>query len=181
MEEGVVRLHVEQPRLGAGQLRHLAFRVLGLSAARETIRQILVRNQALIAELGHDADGTRALREGGYHPEAYLKSCEPLARALEMIEQGYFSPDDRRRHHDVVSYLRHLDPYLICADFADYLACQDRAARAYTDRALWMRMVVKNIAHSGKFSSDRSIAEYAADIWNVTPLPVEVPPYEPPA
>jgi starch phosphorylase len=98
-----------------------------------------------------------------------------------MIEEGFFSHDDRGRHHDVVGYLRHADPYLICADFADYLVCQERAARAYADGPRWQRMVVKNIAHSGKFSSDRSIQEYARDIWKVEAVHVELDPYVPPA
>jgi starch phosphorylase len=130
---------------------------------------------------GLDAEHARALKDRGYDPAAYIAGCEELRDAIGMIEDGFFSPGDRHLHRDVVGYLRHADPYLICADFADYIACQERAAAIYRDNARWHRMVVKNIAHAGKFSSDRSIRDYAADIWHARPVHVTLEPYAPPA
>jgi starch phosphorylase len=68
---------------------------------------------------------------------------------------------------------------MVLADFAAYSACQERVAAAFRDPASWQRTAVLNIARSGKFSSDRSIRDYARDIWGVAPVPVVVPPYEP--
>jgi starch phosphorylase len=121
---------------------------------------------------GMNASQVEERRRQGYHPGDYIARSEELRAALELIESGYFSPDDSHRHREVTENLRHVDPYLICADFDDYVACHDRAAQAYLDQDHWMRMVVKNIAHSGKFSSDRTIAEYAREIWGVSPVPV---------
>jgi glycogen phosphorylase len=130
---------------------------------------------------GLDAAGARSLKREGYDPGAFIARSEPLRGAIELIASGFFSPDDRDLHREVVDYLRYDDPYLICADFDAYLACQDRAAATFADPARWSRMAVLNIAHSGKFSSDRTIAEYAREIWDASPVAVEEPLYIPPS
>jgi starch phosphorylase len=121
---------------------------------------------------GMDAAQVEERRRHGYHPADYIARSDELRAAIELVESGYFTPDDPHRHRDVTENLRHVDPYLIAADFDDYMACHDRAAQAYLDQEHWLRMVVKNIAHSGKFSSDRTIAEYAREIWGAEPAPV---------
>ena len=68
----------------------------------------------------------------------------------------------------------HHDPYLVLADFAAYRDCQMRVDAAYRDPASWTRMSVLNAARSGLFSSDRTIAQYASDIWHVRPVPVRL-------
>jgi glycogen phosphorylase len=130
---------------------------------------------------GLDAPGVRALKRQGYEPGAYLERSESLRGALDLIASGFFSPDDPGLHRDIVDYLRFDDPYLICADFDAYVAAQEQAAATFTDSKTWSRMVVHNIAKSGKFSSDRTISEYARDIWNVAPVVVEEPRYTPPS
>jgi starch phosphorylase len=120
---------------------------------------------------GMNAAQVEERRRQGYHPAEYIARSEELRAAIELVESGYFTPDDPHRHRDVTENLRHVDPYLIAADFDDYMACHDRAAQAYLDQDHWMRMVVKNIAHSGKFSSDRTIDEYAREIWRAEPVP----------
>ena len=72
------------------------------------------------------------------------------------------------------------DPFLVCADFDDYVACQERIDAAYRDADAWTRMVVHNLAGVGWFSSDRSIRQYAEEIWGVQPVDVELGPYVPP-
>ncbi|MBW2458683.1 MAG: glycogen/starch/alpha-glucan phosphorylase, partial [Deltaproteobacteria bacterium] len=129
---------------------------------------------------GLDAGQVRQRQKQGYHPGELIEQNAELRGAIEMIESGFFSPDQPERFHDVGHYLREVDPYLICADFESYLACQRRAAQAYTDPARWATMVVHNIAHAGKFSSDRTIQQYADEIWNVKPLQIEIDPYVPP-
>ncbi|MBK8995190.1 MAG: glycogen/starch/alpha-glucan phosphorylase [Myxococcales bacterium] len=130
---------------------------------------------------GLTAEQAAATYAAGHDPRPHIEACEELAGALELLDSGFFSPDEPELYRDVVSYVRQHDPYLIAADFADYLACQARVERAYADRAGWMRMVVKNIAHSGTFSSDRTIRQYAKEIWNVEPVHIELEPYVDPA
>ncbi len=123
---------------------------------------------------GQTASGIRELVEAGYRPTPYLERSDDLRGAIELIENGTFSPDDPTLYADVVEYLREHDPYLIGADFDDYVAAQDRAAAVYADPARWARMVVANIAGSGKFSSDRTIHEYATEIWDVSPVRIHL-------
>jgi starch phosphorylase len=130
---------------------------------------------------GLDAEEVREVQARGYEPDRHIAASPNLRGAIELVENGYFSPDDPSLHRDVVSYLRYDDPYLICADFEDYVACQERAAEVYADQERWTQMAITNIARSGKFSSDRTITEYAQQIWNVTPVPIELEPYVPPA
>ena len=70
--------------------------------------------------------------------------------------------------------MRHDDPYLTCADFDAYSACHERVAEAWRDPSGWARKVVLNLASSGRFSSDRTIRQYASEIWNVKPLPIRL-------
>ena len=130
---------------------------------------------------GLTAEEAAATYARGHEPERHVRACEELAGALELLERGFFSPDEPELYRDVASYVRQHDPYLIAADFADYLACQARVERAYLDRAGWMHKVVKNIAHSGTFSSDRTISEYAREIWQAEPVHIELEPYVDPS
>jgi starch phosphorylase len=130
---------------------------------------------------GHTADEVERMYASGYRPRVHLERSPALQGALELIDKGVFSPDDRHLYADVVSYVRDSDPYLICADFDAYVEAQERAERTYADPAVWGAMVVHNIAGSGKFSSDRTIRDYAREIWNVEPVPIELEPYTPPA
>ena len=109
-------------------------------------------------------------------PHGSFATGRAAGRNIELLEEGFFSPDERGLYHDVTEYLRRRDPFLVCADFADYVACQERAAAAYADSDRWSTMSVLNIAKSGSFSSDRTIREYARDIWGVEPVTIEPDP-----
>ncbi|MEZ4441855.1 MAG: glycogen/starch/alpha-glucan phosphorylase [Polyangiaceae bacterium] len=123
---------------------------------------------------GLDADQVQQ-RQQSYDPLRAIEDCPPLKAVLELIEGGYFSPEQPTYHQPVVDYLRYQDPYLIAADFADYLACHERVEATYRDQDAWTRMALVNIARSGKFSSDRTIAQYAAEIWGAKPVVVPPP------
>ncbi len=79
----------------------------------------------------------------------------------------------------MVDDLWHRDPYLVCADFEAYAAGQAEVGEVYRDHDEWTRRVIANLAGVGRFSSDRTIAEYARDIWNAEAVPVELSPPDP--
>ena len=88
-----------------------------------------------------------------------------------MIRDGAFSRGEPGLFRPIVdSLLPGGDRYFLLADYASYVACQERVARTYRDSAAWTRMSILNVAHMGKFSSDRTIRQYAEEIWGITPI-----------
>jgi starch phosphorylase len=116
---------------------------------------------------GLTAEEVAARRRGGYDPQAAIAACPPLAEALRLIEQGTFSPDDPGRFRPLVDDLRGGDHFLVTADFAAYHETQQAVAATFAEPDAWTRRAVLNTAGVGWFSSDRAIAEYAAEIWQV--------------
>jgi glycogen phosphorylase len=111
-----------------------------------------------------------ALR-GRYDPRPYYEGNPELRRTLEMVAGGWFSPDEPGLFRPIVaSLLEGGDPYFLLADYAAYVACQDRVAETYRDPGSWTRKSIRNVAHMGKFSTDRTIREYAEEIWGVKPV-----------
>ncbi len=120
---------------------------------------------------GLTAGQATELRQRGYNPWDYYHANPELKQVLEMVGGGYFSPDDLERFRPVVDSLTvDGDRYLLLADYADYVACQERVDELYRQPQEWVRKVVLNIANMGKFSSDRTIREYAEEIWQVAPV-----------
>jgi starch phosphorylase len=123
---------------------------------------------------GLTVEEVAALRRRGYDPREYALATPRLARVLEALAGDLFSPGEPGLFRPIVdSLLSGGDPYLVLADFAAYCACQDEVERAYRERDRWTRMAILNVARSGKFSSDRTIHEYASQIWGITPVRVE--------
>jgi starch phosphorylase len=115
-----------------------------------------------------------ALYASGYDPRSYYLGNEELREVIDLIRGGYFSRGDTELFRPLVDGLLYHDPYLLLADFASYVECQQRVSVAYGDAAHWTRMSILNTARSGKFSSDRSIREYCADIWHAKPVPIQL-------
>jgi starch phosphorylase len=112
------------------------------------------------------------LRRRGYSPWEYYRGNKELKSVVDAIASGTFSPGEPRLFQPIVdSLLNGGDPYLVLADFASYLACQETVSKAYLDVERWTRMAVLNVARAGKFSSDRTIREYAEEIWKAGPIP----------
>ncbi len=108
------------------------------------------------------------LRRKGYNPWDYYYSNPELRQVLDMINSGYFSPDEPNRFKPIFNTLTHDgDRYLLLADYADYVACQRRVDELYRQPDAWTRKAILNTANMGKFSSDRTISEYAAEIWGI--------------
>ncbi|NOT44530.1 MAG: glycogen/starch/alpha-glucan phosphorylase [Acidobacteria bacterium] len=120
---------------------------------------------------GLDAEGVRNRRAAGYDPWQEYHAHEELRRAVDMIADGYFSLDERTRFRPIVQALTTGgDHYMLLADYASYVACQDAVDACYRTPGEWARRALLNVAGMGRFSSDRAIAEYAARIWRVTPV-----------
>jgi len=120
---------------------------------------------------GLTTDEVAALRAGGYRPRDHYFENDELRETLDMIAGGYFSPRNPDEFKPVVdSLLAHGDYYLLLADYASYIACQKRVDALYRDREQWMRCAILNVANMGKFSSDRTIMQYAEQIWQVRPV-----------
>ncbi len=117
---------------------------------------------------GMTATEVAARRAAGYNPwDSYGANLE-LQLALEMIGSSYFSPDDPNRFRPIVDTLTSGgDHYMLLADYASYIACQERVDALYQDEDEWSRRAILNVAGMGKFSSDRTTREYAERVWNI--------------
>ncbi|HMG21090.1 MAG TPA: glycogen/starch/alpha-glucan phosphorylase, partial [Kofleriaceae bacterium] len=105
-----------------------------------------------------------------YRPADELADPE-LARVIELVRSGEFSPGDRGLFAPLVDDLVHRDPFLVLADFRAYADCQRRVEAVWRTPASWLRSSILNTARAGRFSSDRAIREYARAIWSVAPVP----------
>ncbi len=124
---------------------------------------------------GLDAEGVAEKKKNGYDPEYYYYKNLELKRVLGQIQQGYFSKDEPDRFKPIVDALLHGgDPYMLLADYESYVECQKRVSEAFRDRDTWAKMSILNTANMGKFSTDRTIAEYAKDIWCIKPVKIKI-------
>ncbi|MGN6583331.1 MAG: glycogen/starch/alpha-glucan phosphorylase [Rhizobiaceae bacterium] len=110
-------------------------------------------------------------RLNGYQPSALIEASPELQQALSAIASGVFSPDDRDRYRNLIAGLYENDWFMVAADFDAYSAAQRRVDDIWNDKAKWNGMAIRNTANVGWFSSDRTIRQYAAEIWNVPAKP----------
>jgi glycogen phosphorylase len=136
-----------------------------LDGANVEIREQVGADNIFI--FGLKAEEVTARRRKGLDAEDAIAASPELAEAIGAIESGAFSPDDPGRFRGLADSLRHADPYLVAVDFAAYRAAQREVEARWRDPAAWGRSCAINIARMGWFSADRTIAEYAADIWHV--------------
>ena len=114
-----------------------------------------------------------ALRNQGYNPWDYYNKDEELRAVVDWLGSNYFTPHE----HNAFSLLHQSlldggDPFMVLADFRSYVDCQARVDAAYRNPSEWARMAILNTARMGKFSSDRTIREYAEQIWNLPAVPI---------
>ena len=107
-----------------------------------------------------------ALKGMGYHPNAFINGDNTAMAVLDFLEKGW----NGENFSEVTSNLRNSDPYMVMADFKDYRRAQHDLQELYRDRQKWNHMSLKNISNAGIFSADRSIMDYARDIWGATPV-----------
>ncbi len=116
---------------------------------------------------GLTAEEVAARREDSYNPREVIEHSTELSQALEAIRNGVFSPDDPDRYRDLINGIYDHDWFMVAADFDDYAAAQRKVDQVWLDTAAWREKAIRNIANVGWFSSDRTIGEYAKDIWGV--------------
>jgi starch phosphorylase len=126
---------------------------------------------------GMNAEEVEATWRQGYNPRNFYENDDLLRETIDLLASGFFSPEQPELFKPIVDHLLHTDTYRVMADFRAYLEAQDRVDETYLDTTRWNTMALHNIAQMGRFSSDRTIGEYAREIWRVTPVSIEVPPY----
>ena len=113
-------------------------------------------------------------KRGGYRPRDYYESDPRLREAIDQIGSGFFLPDEPELFQPLVNNLLGSDPFMLLADFASYVDCQERVATAYRNEEDWTRKSILNTARIGYFSSDRAIREYCEQIWHVAAEPIDL-------
>jgi starch phosphorylase len=123
---------------------------------------------------GLTVEEATALRARGYDPRERYESDRTLKGVIDAVASGVFSPEEPGLFRPIVDSLLSVDRYLILADYAAYCAAQSELSLAYQDPDRWTRMTILTVARSGRFSSDRTIRQYAEEIWRVKPIPIEM-------
>ncbi|MBM4279397.1 MAG: glycogen/starch/alpha-glucan phosphorylase [Deltaproteobacteria bacterium] len=134
-------------------------------------------NVELAEEIGRDhmflfglsVDDVKRLRPE-YSPRLFVAQSEELRRVLDQLRDGAFSPEEPGLFRPIVDSLLSRDEYLLLADYDAYVAAQEFVSAGYREPGPWTRKSIWNVAHTGKFSTDRTIAEYARDIWGLHPV-----------
>ena len=141
-------------------------------------------NVEIVEEVGEDnafifglkADEVNALREKGYDPYEYYNNNPQIKKAIDLIFSGHFNVSEPGIFEPIrETIFENGDFYLHMADLGSYIEAQRRIEAAYRDQERWAKMAILNVAYSGKFSSDRTIKQYAEEIWGVVPCEVEAP------
>jgi glycogen phosphorylase len=123
---------------------------------------------------GLTAEEVDRVKAGGYGPWEIYHGNPELKEVIDLISRGLFSHGDPALFRALVENLLSVDPFLALADYQSYIDCQARVSATYHDQESWTHMSILNVARMGKFSSDRTIAEYNRDVWHVNPVPIEL-------
>ncbi|WP_233401827.1 glycogen/starch/alpha-glucan phosphorylase [Marinomonas ostreistagni] len=133
-------------------------------------------NVEIMEEVGADnififglkVEDVQALDRNGYNPYHYYHCDEELKNAIDWLCSGYFSPSEPHAFDEIRSaLLEHGDRFKVLADYRAYVDCQEQVSEVYKDKARWAKMAILNTARMAKFSSDRTIQEYADEIWQL--------------
>ncbi|XP_059574407.1 glycogen phosphorylase, muscle form isoform X2 [Alligator mississippiensis] len=124
---------------------------------------------------GMRVDDVDQLDRQGYCAKDYYDRLPELKQAMDQLSTGFFSPRQPDLFKDVVNMLMNHDRFKVFADYEAYIKCQEQVSALYKNTREWTRTAIRNIAASGKFSSDRTIAQYAREIWGVEPTRAKIP------
>jgi starch phosphorylase len=123
---------------------------------------------------GLTAAAIHEIQENGYRPIEYYEKSAALRADLDLLASGHFSRGDATLFRPLLDRLKYRDDYFVLADFQSYIDRQREVGRAWVDQQRWTRMSILNAVRMGHFSSDRTIRDYARDIWRAEPYPVEL-------
>jgi glycogen phosphorylase len=124
---------------------------------------------------GKTVEEVEATERAGYNPWDIYNSNPAVKRVLDAIKNNFFNLDQPGLYQPIWdTLLTHGDHYLVLDEFDSYVECQSQISEVFEDQTRWARMCILNIAHSGKFSTDRTIAEYAKEIWDIHPCPIDL-------
>jgi starch phosphorylase len=118
-----------------------------------------------IVIFGLTADEVAKARQDGHNPREIIEKSPELSQALNAIASGVFSPDDRSRFQTLIDGIYNHDWFMVAADFDAYAAAQRSVDQIWTDPKSWYSKTIRNTARMGWFSSDRTIRQYASEIW----------------
>jgi starch phosphorylase len=121
---------------------------------------------------GMTTEEVSALWKKGYRPSEFYYANEELKAVVDWIGSNYFTPDEPGALTMLSENLIHSDPFMCLPDFEAYSECQKKVDAAFKNKSDWARMAILNTARMGKFSSDRTITEYARDIWKLDPVAI---------
>ena len=146
-------------------------------------------NVEMLEEVGQDnmfifgkkSDEISKIKHDGYNPQDNIDKDPLLKEVLDLISTGHFNLEQPDQFQSLMDLIRTKDPYCITVDFGDYLQAQDRVEELYRDQKAWTQKSILNSVRMGKFSSDRSIKEYAEKIWDVKPIKVPDIEYDKPS
>ncbi len=113
------------------------------------------------------------LKENGYNPRSYYEENKELKHVIDMIGSDFFNKNERGIFSPIIDSLLNSDQYCLLADYQSYIEKQDEVTKEYLDVDAWTKKSIYNVARIGKFSSDRSVNDYAEKIWNVQAVPIE--------
>jgi starch phosphorylase len=123
---------------------------------------------------GLTTEQVQDLQRTGYRPRAIYEKNARLKEVIDLIANGFFSTEDPSLFRPLTDSLLDQDTYMLFADFDAYVGCQQRVSEAFLDRMTWHSMATRNIAKVGPFSSDRTIREYATEIWKAEPVKIHL-------
>ena len=157
---------------GTGNMKFMmngALTIGTLDGANIEIREEVGDEHFLL--FGNTTEQIAAMRKG-YNPQAIIDGNSDLKRVLGLIKSGHFNQVEKGLFDDIIGTLTTWGDYwMVCADFADYIAAQNRAREWYGDQERWTKSSIMNTATSGKFSTDRTMREYNRDIWTLPTVP----------
>ncbi len=149
---------------GTGNMLNGAITLGTLDGANVEIADAAGKDNEII--FGMLTPEVNALKGMGYHPQAFISDDNVAMAVLDMLEKGW----NGENFSEVTNNLRNSDPYMVLADFKDYRRAQHTVQELYKQKQTWNRMSLMNISNAGIFSADRSIMDYARDIWGATPV-----------
>lgn len=138
-----------------------------LDGANVEIREEVGEENIFI--FGMTTDQVTEHRAMGYRPRSYYEQDEELREVLDMIRNGFFNSQDPHRYEDLIDNLLNVDYYMLLADYRSYVDVQGKVGELYKDSDAWTQMALLNTCRMGKFSIDRTVAEYAHNIWDIAP------------